>query len=363
MLGELKLYTALDSLRQYFVPQLLYKLLLNFIKTFIVAGVALYLVHKMATAHLLRIARHAQSIQPDKEYKPLALNRKSPVLDDELSLLISAINTMGERQQVALLSSEQQNKALEKLVDERTEHLALANQKLLDESQLATIGSLVAMVAHELRNPLGTIKATAALLHAHSDKEFERNALKRIDRNVERCDSTVEQLRRAGSRSTHHWLHLDFGAWVECYVETQLELEPSTILEDDLPSGIDIFVDQFQLDLVVRNLFENAQQALKELPEAAQKRISVKLSKGDKDATLTITDTGVGLSAEVLGSAFNPLFTTKQYGFGMGLSLSRYLIRSLGGSLDIYSAGKMQGATVELVLPLAHQVSPQNEAL
>lgn len=355
-LGELRIYSTLSALQSEVLSELWRKLLLNLLQALVVSGVVLYFFHRLATVHLRAIALHADSLVLGHSYKSLSLDRSDTLADDELQSLVNAINGMGCRLQREFLSSKQKKTELERLVSERTKHLADANQKLLEKSRLATIGSLVAMVAHELRNPLGSIKASVSLLRLRTINSDNLNVIERVDRNIERCDQTVEQLRQMGNKSVKHWNVIELGPWLRDYVNSKLELDPGTELHCDLADGVRVFVDQFQLDLVVRNLFENAQHALGGQTEHNERNIYLQLQSDDHGAVLKLRDTGTGLVQTTLERAFDPLYTTKQYGFGMGLSLSKNLVEFLGGTLSIASEGLQKGAVVELRLPLARRI-------
>ncbi len=361
-LGELHLYSSLTALRREITSELGLKLLFNLLKTLVVSGVVLYFFHRLATVHLHTIAKHADSLVLGQSYKSLSLNRSSNLADDELQTLVNAINGMGCRLQRDFLNTKQKKAELQHLVSERTKHLAEANEKLIEKSRLATIGSLVAMVAHELRNPMGSIKASVNLLHMRSTNRDDIAIIGRIDRNIARCDETVEQLRRMGKKSVQHWDVIELGPWLEEYVRSKVKLQHGIELHCDLDDDIWVFVDQFQLDMVIRNLFENAQQALGTSEELHERKIFMRLKKREEGACVCLRDTGIGLNEVSLKRAFDPLYTTKQYGFGMGLSLSRNLIESLGGELSLSSEGPLQGALVQMCLPLARQVK-QPEAL
>lgn len=361
-LGELRVYSTLTVLQHEVVSELWQKLLLNLLQALIVSGVVLYCFHRLATVHLHAIALHADSLVLGQSYKSLTLDRSIKLADDDLQSLVNAINGMGCRLQREFLNTKQKKIELEKQVNERTKHLADANQKLLEKSRLITIGSLVAMVAHELRNPLGSIKASVNLLHLRASNADDRKVIERIDRSIERCDQTVEQLRQMGNKSVEHWDVIELGPWLREYVGSKLLLNQGNELRCELADDVRVFVDQFQLDMVVRNLFENAQHAVEARAEHAQRLIVLQLESDEQGALLRLRDTGVGLNELTLKRAFDPLYTTKQYGFGMGLSLSKNLIEFLGGKLTITSEGSHKGAVAEVRLPLAKEVQKKKIA-
>jgi signal transduction histidine kinase len=150
-----------------------------------------------------------------------------------------------------------------------------------------------------------------------------------------------------------HWAVVDLSLWMLDYVENKLQINKSIKVRCDFPPGLMIFVDQFQLDMVVRNLLENAEHAMIDLPDNSPRVITLSTCEQGEYALLRVRDSGQGLERVILKKAFEPLFSTKQYGFGMGLTLSRNLVEFLGGELQLSSQGEMQGAVALLRLPLA----------
>lgn len=360
LLGELRLVSTLDRLRLEMVSLLGVRLFLNFLKTLIVSFVVLYFFHQIASVHIHKISLHADSLALGASYKPLVLDPGSKKPVGELQVLVDAINGMGSRLQQDFVRREHIQSELERLVGERTQHLEDANQRLVEKSRLATIGSLVAMVAHELRNPLGSIKASVSLLSARCTEGDDNYVIRRIERNIDRCDETVEQLRRMGNKSVQHWDIVNFSSWMADYVEHKLQINESIEVRCDFPPDLMIFVDQFQLDMVVRNLLENAEHAMIDLPDNSPRAITLSTCREGEYALLRVSDSGRGLERATLNKAFDPLFSTKQYGFGMGLTLSKNLVEFLGGELQLSSQGEMQGAVALLRLPLASSMRDES---
>jgi signal transduction histidine kinase len=246
---------------------------------------------------------------------------------------------------------------LERRVAERTAELKAAQEQLLLSERLATLGQLTATVSHELRNPLGTIRSSAFVVRESADRENDRTrrALDRIDRNVERCDRIIDEL-------------LDFTR------DRPLDIQPVVIdgwlaeLLDgvDLPEGIkrevdlqcgaaSVPFDPESLRRCIINVHENACHALntkrQELPDA-NLRLVIRTRMTTDRLEVRVEDTGIGIKAEVLPRIFEPLFSTKGFGVGLGLVITRKIIRSHGGDIAISSV-EGQGTQVLLWLPLA----------
>ena len=230
--------------------------------------------------------------------------------------------------------------------------------EVLRQERLATLGQLTATVSHELRNPLGVIRTSAFIIKEGRTDTNPRvpRALERIERSVIRCDRIIDEL-------------LDFTR------TSELEPEPtpldswldSTLSEQALPSevelrrnfnvvGIDIAIDRDRFRRAVINVFDNACQAMTD-PAAKH--------DGDTDHILTVTtrvsddrveiifeDNGPGIPAEVRPMIFEPLFSTKGFGVGLGLPAVKQIMEQHGGGVDIDSVPG-QGARVRLWLPRA----------
>ncbi len=221
------------------------------------------------------------------------------------------------------------------------------------ERHLASLGRLAAGVAHEVRNPLSSLKGFAQFLRSRfvpGSKE-ERYADIMIE-EVERLDRVVQEL-------------LDFARPVESdrvpsdpnvIVEEALELlsedaafENITIersLDPDLP---DVLVDAPQIRQALLNVFLNAIEAMSDGGTLA---VSTTASGDGAGAAITVKDTGPGLTPEESAKLFEPFYTTKESGTGLGLTIVCRVLEQNGGSIDVVSE-KGVGTTVTIELPLA----------
>lgn len=190
LLKALRLVSTLDRLCLEMVSLLGVRLILDLTKTLVVSFVVLHFFHHIASVLIRKVWLHADSLALGASYKPLVLDwvRRKP--EGGLQILVDAIIGMGSRLQQDVAHREHHQSELERLVQERTQHLEDANQKLVEKGRLATICSLVAMVAHELRNPLGSIKASVSLLSARRVEEDDTYVIRHIERNIDRCDAT-----------------------------------------------------------------------------------------------------------------------------------------------------------------------------
>ena len=226
------------------------------------------------------------------------------------------------------------NRELEARVEERTRELERAQERLLRSQRLATVGQLGASVAHELRNPLGVINNSVYYLNSRLDPSETKviKHLRIIEREVRAANEIVSDLMsftRAGELET---LPVQPGtlvrqtldrAMVPDAVCTHLELAP------DLP---DVNVDAGKMEQVFLNLINNAVQAM---PEGGDLRITTGVRDGH--AEFAFLDTGTGIPTEDFDRIFEPLFTTKARGIGLGLSVARMLVEAHEGEITVQS--------------------------
>jgi len=245
---------------------------------------------------------------------------------------------------------ERHNRSLEQLVAERT-------QRLLQSEKVATMGSLLAGVAHELNNPLAILMGQALLLkESAGDGPFAARATK-IGTAAERCARIVRNfLSLARQRPTERGaVHLN------AVVHEALELLAYEMRTDsvdvlsDLAEGLPpLWADGHQLHQVLVNLMTNAHHAMRKAPGPRRITVTTALDATRRRAQLTIGDTGPGVPGELRDKIFEPFFTTKPSGegTGLGLSLCRGIIEDHGGTIALDSTPG-QGATFRIDLPLS----------
>jgi signal transduction histidine kinase len=248
-------------------------------------------------------------------------------------------------------------------VDERHQAEAQASQ-LRDELahclRLSTIGELTSSIAHELNQPLAAILANAqAARRLMAGGTRARNAeLEEIlediiseDRRAGEVIRTARQLLRKGARAQADVdLNLLVREVLRLVANDALIREVSLRRTLEL-TGVMVRGDRVQLQQVLLNLLVNALEAMPERP--GERLVCVSTAKSPSGmATVSVADTGRGLTADAVGAIFEPFYTTKPDGLGMGLSISRSIVEAHGGTITAAS-GLRGGATVSFTLPLA----------
>ena len=245
------------------------------------------------------------------------------------------------------LSLETQNRALDQTVKERTE-------RLLQSEKVATMGSLLAGVAHELNNPLMALLGQAQLLRETlTDPKYMQRAEK-ISNAADRCVRIVRNFLTLARQHKPERTATALGPVIHGAIELlayELRTEGVEVSIDVAPGIPKLVADPHQLHQVLVNLIANAQHAMRR--QARPKRLSL-VARHDAIqgvARLLVTDSGPGIPNAVVARIFEPFFTTKPAGegTGLGLSLCRGMIEDHGGSIVVESAiGEGTCFTIEL---------------
>lgn len=253
------------------------------------------------------------------------------------------------------------NETLERRVEERTAELRAAQDSLLRKERLATLGQLTGTVAHELRNPLGTIANSINVIRQRcspDEPDLERS-LARAERNIKRCDSIITELLDFARAKGLQAEPTVVDSWLARVLEEQQIPEAVTVTCDFQADATAVAFDRDELRRAVINLIDNACQAMTpvEMDGDSEAGDDLKLSTriNDGRVEIMIADTGPGIPAEVLPKVLEPLFSTKSFGTGLGLPTVQQIMEAHGGGLEISSA-ENRGTTAVLWLPLNRSV-------
>lgn len=241
---------------------------------------------------------------------------------------------------------------LTELVEERTRELAAAQEQLLRQERLAVMGQLAGGVGHELRNPLAVINNAIYFLRMiqPNAEPKVKEYLEIIDDQVHIADKIITDLLNFGRIKQVEREEVEIG---ELFEQLLVRYPPypgihvTSELEAALPS---LWVDAQQILQVLGNLLVNAYQAM---PEGGEVRLSARLAEPGMIA-IAVQDTGVGILPENMSRLFEPLFTTKVRGIGLGLAVCKKLIEANQGRIEVQSeVGK--GSVFTVYLPTARQ--------
>ena len=256
-----------------------------------------------------------------------------------------------EEQERLLGEIEKWNRELEERVELKTAELELAHHEILLTEKLAALGHLSAGMAHEIRNPLNSISLFAQVMRSGLENEPEMLSYsEKIINEVERIDAILVKLLSTSKRSPFklRTIHIDnvIENSLQPFLE-QMQVQKVTLQIELLKDTPSILADADELGQIFSNLFSNA---LFEMKQGGT--LTVSLAHDDKEALVTVSDTGGGIPADHLNEIFDPFFTTKERGTGFGLSVVLRIVKTYAGRINVGSE-KGRGTTFQIWLPLA----------
>jgi signal transduction histidine kinase len=233
------------------------------------------------------------------------------------------------------------------MVQERTRELYEAQERLVRRERLAVLGQMAGSVSHELRNPLAVISNVVYLLQTiiPDADETARESLDMLSSQTQNMQKIISDLLDFSRTRSPDREETAVSALVAHVLEKQ-PVPENVQVSARIPPGLPpVYVDPRQMEQVLQNLVTNACQAM---PEGGHVSISARLEQDE--VALCVTDTGHGMSKETVKKVFEPLFTTKKRGIGLGLALSRNLVEANGGRIQVESE-EGKGSAFTVLLP------------
>ena len=278
----------------------------------------------------------------------------NPIDTDDGPMVLSAIVDITER------------KAAESSLKESQGRLQELHSELLHVSRLSAMGEMASALAHELNQPLAAISnymnGSRRLLASSTDPNTPKieAALDKAAEQAIRAGQIIRRLREFVARGESEKRVESLSKMVEEAstlglvgasergVQVRLQIDPAIDL---------VLADRVQIQQVLVNLLRNAMEAM---AETSKKELSVaNLQAPGEMIEITVSDTGSGLSEEVISNLFQPFFTTKETGMGVGLSISRSIIEAHGGQMQAGS-NAAGGATFHFTLPAVSREEAAN---
>ncbi|TFH07257.1 MAG: GAF domain-containing protein, partial [Candidatus Thorarchaeota archaeon] len=248
----------------------------------------------------------------------------------------------------ALVQIETLNEDLESKVESRTKELKDAQEELSRKERLAALGQLSASVGHELRNPLGAIKNGIYFLKMvldHPEPDV-LETLTILDQEIENSEEIIRSLLDFTKPKEPVLQKINLNDTITAALE-RIEVPLNISVKTEFSSILPVLLgDSHQLERVFTNLITNAYQAMTN--EGILSLVTTVEDNGDVIAI--VSDTGVGISKENLAKLFQPLFTTKARGIGLGLSIVESLIEAHGGSIKVDSE-EGKGTSFRVIFP------------
>jgi len=302
------------------------------------------------------------SLLRDTDGKPnavVAVSRditRQKQLEQELQLQNEQLETQNEELRAIneeLRATEEELRVSNEELQAANEELKEAEEQLIRSEKLAAIGQLAGGVGHELRNPLGAIKNAAYYIRG----KLVRSELAQAEPRIMEFMNIIDEEINSSNKIINDLLGFSRVGKPTVF---PARLEPvinDTISRLTIPENIrltrkfdlnlpDVEVDAKQIGQVLVNVITNAIQAM---PDGG--RLTISTRQTDPFAEIKVTDTGHGIAPEVLDKIFNPLFTTRAKGIGLGLAVCKTIIDRHGGQISVESQTG-QGTTFTIKLPL-----------
>ncbi|MEM6332922.1 MAG: PAS domain-containing protein [Planctomycetota bacterium] len=230
------------------------------------------------------------------------------------------------------------------------------DREMAHAARLATLGEMASGIAHELNQPLAAIAnyASGSLRRLADDGPPTADiasALRAIERQAERSGEVIKRVRAFASRRDHQRERVSVEGVLEDVIgllEPDLRRQGFRV-ETRVDAGCpDVWADRVHLEQVMVNLLRNAMDAAGELEEV-RRVLRVEAEGWDSGARVRVIDRGLGFEAEVADRLFEPFYSTKEGGMGIGLNISQTLVESMGGTIE--AASEPEGAVLTVWMP------------
>jgi PAS domain S-box-containing protein len=249
--------------------------------------------------------------------------------------------------------------------DHAEQALREAQAELAHVTRVTTLGELTASIAHEVNQPLAAVVANAEaclrwLGRDIPDLAAARRSAEWVINDGIRASEVVRRVRALARKADLEKVPLDVNDIVEeviALVQRELASHLVSLRTELAPALPNILGDRVQLQQVIINLVMNGIEAMQSVTDRPRELVIRSRQEEMQRVLLSVTDCGVGISAENANRLFNAFFTTKSSGLGMGLSICRSIVEAHGGRLSA-SGDEGHGATFQFVLPLHQEDAP-----
>lgn len=220
-----------------------------------------------------------------------------------------------------------------------------AKEMIVQAERMSVMGQLAASIAHEIRNPLTSIKGFLQLLKAGVNHKDEYYRI--MEDEIEKIESITSELLFMSKPSSNKKKNEHTGKLISDVVvllQSQAKLKNITIKYDESISGV-IYCDATQIKQVLINLVKNAIEAMDEPGD-----INIYVDSTDEQTIINVVDEGIGIPQELMDQLGVAFFTTKENGTGLGLNITRQIMEQHGGLLKFFRNEK-EGSTFQLIFP------------
>ena len=315
----------------------------------VIVTITTLMVNGIISKSLAKLEKGAEIIGKGNFQHRIDMKRK-----DEMGRLATAFNQMTSRLQEFYTGLEEEIAERKRAQEELKE----AQEQLVFSEKLAVLGQLAGGMGHELGNPLGAIKCAVYFLKGVLEKPCSdvKETLDILDREVERCQRIIANLFDFVRSKSSIWRKADINELIRetlSRVSVPENVEVMSQLDEAVPR---ILIDPDQLIQVIENLVLNAIQAM---PQGG--RLTIKSGVPSLEwVAVSFSDTGGGIPDENLKKVFEPFFTTRAKGIGLGLVLTKSLIERHGGTIEVESEVG-EGSIFTIRLPVSTEKAMKHE--
>lgn len=254
-------------------------------------------------------------------------------ISDELDLLIYKFYIMEEK------------------LKEREEVIERQRRELFQAQKMAALGRLLTKISHELNNPINNLYLTVQFLNrmlSQEEKERFQEYYEDLQRQIRRIKQIIESFLLYSKRAPLKKEKILLKKFLQGVWDSLLQdfSQKEVSFELEIQEDLELKGDPLQLELVFRNLFKNACEAMQ-----GKGHLKVKALRQGERILIEVSDTGPGISERVREHLFEPFFSTKPEGIGIGLSLSKEIIERHGGRLFLKETSE-KGTTFGIELPV-----------
>ncbi|TKB23721.1 PAS domain-containing protein [Desulfopila sp. IMCC35006] len=280
---------------------------------------------------------------------PEILTTQSNVIEKDAEFQVASCEPVPIKMGSAQLKDHQGNRIGRVLVIRDVREIRSMEKQLEHSRRLAALGAMAAGIAHEVRNPLGTLRGLA---HFFGSEDGASDACREYSKfminEVDRLNHLVTELLQFGAPRELNFEKIDIKAMLEKtvtlleqdFVEKRISLVPKYDEKTDLYGDTDLLIQ------TLLNLLKNSIQAT---PPGGEVSLTIKCDK--EMCRISVSDTGTGMSEETKSRMFDPFYTTKKSGTGLGLAVSHRIVERHNGYFEINSVVNV-GTTITIVLPL-----------
>jgi len=302
--------------------------------------IAFETVHQHKDGHTLPVEIGLQYIHPE----------------NETPHFLAIVRDITERK-IAENKLRKYQQQLEELVDERTQELRNAQDELVRKERLATLGNLTATVSHELRNPLGSMRPSLYVIETvtrDNNNEKLQAAVRRLYRSIDRCDKIIDELLDFTRITDLSIQAVRLDNWLNEVIQEQPLLNGIELVYQPHLDNTQVNIDADRFRRAIINVFENACHAMLIADSTTEvidnAKLSIQTQTSNDRVNILISDSGGGIPDALMEKIFEPLFSTKGFGVGLGMPTVEQIMKQHKGGIDIETSSK--GTTVTLWLPL-----------